>query len=231
MLQDDVIAMDGWYHRTVAGIEQAETKSALEHGSADFLYLRLFYTEEFLGWNSEDWLAHAIWSVSVIASLRITLYGASFCFIQRHLTARAILAMCALPMPLMVLLFFAAGKLTVLPLPAGVNRMDNFGCCAQGLVFPRHKALRLIDWYEQSHVGFVDMLTEDYADDHVELRWALTPSVLQHIGRKSSKGDDFGGDAKHSMSVAEKLWNFAFELNDAAELRKEHDAYRRPSNQ
>lgn len=84
------------------------------------------------------------------------------------------------------------------------------------------------------------MLTEEFADrrnadgggggggdggelgqkqEKEELRWALTPSVMQ---RKSSKGDDFGKGAKYQRSVAEKLWSFEFEGNDKGRLRGEH---------
>lgn len=35
ILEDDVIAMDGWYHRTIAALEQAEIQSALESASWD----------------------------------------------------------------------------------------------------------------------------------------------------------------------------------------------------
>jgi N-Acetylglucosaminyltransferase-IV (GnT-IV) conserved region len=35
MFEDDVIAMDGWYHRTVAALKQAETLSALKKASSD----------------------------------------------------------------------------------------------------------------------------------------------------------------------------------------------------
>lgn len=100
--------------------------------------------------------------------------------------------------------------------------MNKYGCCSQSLVYPRGKVQDLINWYETKKIGFVDMLTEEYADQHGELRLALTPSVIQHIGRKSSKGDDFGADSKYHISVAEKLWNFAFEQNSATELREEH---------
>lgn len=129
---------------------------------------------------------------------------------------------CGICIPLCILLFFAAGRITVAPLPTGINQMNNFGCCSQGLVFSHNKALDLIEWYETKKVGFVDMLTEEYADIHDKTRWALTPSVLQHVGRKSSKGDDFGKNAKYHMSVAEKIWNFGFEKMDAKRLREEH---------
>lgn len=35
MLEDDVVAMDGWYHRTIASLKQAETQSALEKAPWD----------------------------------------------------------------------------------------------------------------------------------------------------------------------------------------------------
>ncbi len=124
--------------------------------------------------------------------------------------------------PLCIILFFAAGRVSMLPLPPGINEMPRFGCCSQSLVFPQTRAVDLINWYESKKVGFVDVLTEEMADKYQEIRWALTPSVVQHIGRKSSKGDDFGKASKYHMSVAEKLWNFAFELNDAESLREEH---------
>ena len=112
--------------------------------------------------------------------------------------------------------------MTMLPLPAGVNKMNQYGCCSQGLVFPRAKVPDLINWYETRKIGFVDSLTEEYANQKGELRWALTPSVIQHIGRKSSKGDDFGVASKNHISVAEKMWNFAFEQHNATDLRAEH---------
>ena len=100
--------------------------------------------------------------------------------------------------------------------------MNQYGCCSQGLVFPRDKAQDIANFFEDRKIGYVDMLIEEYADEHAEFRWALTPPVLQHIGRKSSKGDDFGEASKNSMPVAAKLWNFQYELNDPEELRTEH---------
>ncbi len=109
------------------------------------------------------------------------------------------------------------------PLPAGVHEMSNYGCCSQALVFQQKRAQDLINYYTEKKIGFVDMLTEELADRNHEIRWALTPSVMQHVGSKSSKGDDFGEAAKHNRSVAEKIWNFAFEDYDAEELRREHE--------
>lgn len=74
------------------------------------------------------------------------------------------------------------------------------------------------------------MLTEEFANANDEIRWAVTPSVVQHVGRKSSKGAADGDAAaafrpksKGELTEVEKLWNFGFELNDAAALRMEHE--------
>ncbi|KAJ9649471.1 hypothetical protein H2199_000246 [Coniosporium tulheliwenetii] len=227
MLEDDVVAMDGWFHRTQHALDLAEKETALTSAALDFLYLRLFYTEEFLGWNSEEWPTYLFYSV-----LTVSISAAILLSIRRirptkmataALTNRNILIICGICIPAYILLFFAAGRATVLPLPHGLNEMNKFGCCSQGFVFPRSRAQDLIEYYTSRHVGFVDMLTEEYADERGETRWAITPPVIQHVGRKSSKGDDFGKNSKYHMSVAEKLWNFEFEKYDAESLRREHE--------
>lgn len=152
--------------------------------------------------------------------------------LRKLIPPSTIFFICTIFIPLCILLFFASGRVSMLPLPAGVNLMPKFGCCSQSFVFPTSRAPDLINYYESKKVGFVDVLTEEFADrrndggggggSEEELRWALTPSVMQHVGRKSSKGDDFGEAAKYDRSVAEKLWNFEFEGNDAGGLREEH---------
>lgn len=120
----------------------------------------------------------------------------------------------------------------MLPVPEGVHQMPKFGCCSQAFVFPRSRIPDLVRLYESRHVGYVDMITEEFANANDEIRWAVTPSVVQHVGRKSSKGAAGDGDAvaasfkpksKGELSEVEKLWNFGFELNDVKALRAEHE--------
>jgi len=83
-------------------------------------------------------------------------------------------------------------------------------------------AERLIEWYTKKQIGFVDMLTEEFGHRFGFPRWAITPSVLQHVGSTTSKINGTRQTLKHGRTVAELLWNFAFELYDPAKLRKEH---------
>lgn len=104
--------------------------------------------------------------------------------------------------------------------------MPKYGCCSQGLLFSRQSVLELIERLHTKGAGQIDSMIEHWADKQDLVRWAVTPSLLQHIGRKSSRGDDFGTQFKYSMSVAQKIWNFGFEKNDPAELKRLKDAAR-----
>ena len=146
MLEDDTIAMDGWFHRTMAAVEQVETLSALKKASPDFLYLRLFYTEEFLGWNSEDWVTYFFYSLIAVATPVALLVGlrATSAPAKNLVTTRVVMATVSISITL-ILVFFALGRVTVRPLPAGVNEMPKYGCCSQGFVFQREKAMTLVN--------------------------------------------------------------------------------------
>ncbi|SPB48722.1 unnamed protein product [Aspergillus niger] len=91
----------------------------------------------------------------------------------------------------------------------------------QWFVFPQTRIGDLVSWYERNKVGYVDMLTERYADQNGEVRWALTPSVLQHVGSRSSKTNSLGKH-RERLTMSERIWNFRFEENDPGELRLEH---------
>jgi hypothetical protein len=238
LLEDDIVALDGWFRRTIDGIAAAQRQTRLRYNATDcaysflskprflligaVLYLRLFYTEEFLGWNKEHWKIYLVWSMTATLSILAALLTSRSRIpaLRLHSSYSLIGLACGVIALLSIALYFAAGKPTVQPLPPGVNVMNKFGCCSQGLVFSRHMAQNMIRWYAEKKVGFVDVLTEEFGDAFGYVRWALTPSVLQHVGSRSSKTD---GEQQAGRSVAEKIWSFAFELNDAGILRREHD--------
>ncbi|KAF2688381.1 integral membrane protein-like protein [Lentithecium fluviatile CBS 122367] len=230
IFEDDIVAADGWFHRTLAALEEAETRSATEYASQTFLYLRLFYTEELHGWNSEDWLAYLATSFFVfIVPMGLLCYlRTQNAAANRILTNRVLLAIAA-SITTSIGLFFALGRITVHPLPTGISLMPEFGCCSQALVFPTTIIPSLAAFFASRRTGAPDVLLEDFARDKggedglgKGLRWALSPSVVQHVGRESSKKDDFGEMSKYGMSVAETIWSFGFEDLKAGALRTEH---------
>jgi hypothetical protein len=227
IFEDDTVAMDGWYHRTIAAIHDAEQQAALRRSRPDFLYLRLFYTEEFLGWNAENWKLY-LWRSICVAAIPTTLlfllraYRPQTKLVLTLTSPRAFWALYA-GLGGVILFFFALGRVTVLPISPGVHEMPQFGCCSQAFVFPSTKARDLVSYFKDRHTGYMDVMTEEYANERNELRFAITPSVVQHVGRKSSKGDDYGPMSKWGLSVAEKIWSFSFETLDWRVLRREHE--------
>lgn len=127
-------------------------------------------------------------------------------------------------MPLLMILYFSSGRLTVQPLQHGLVEMhdDHVGCCSHGLVFPHHQAGRLLEWFggekKKRRVGSLDALMEEFADANDRVRWTIVPSILQHTGRKMSGGDEGSKD----WGVVETSWNIEFEEYDVARLKKEH---------
>jgi hypothetical protein len=221
IFEDDTIAMDRWYHRTTMAIHEAEQQTAL-HQPESFLYLRLFHTETFMGWNSEYWVSYLCWSLvaavlftAVLFLLRHTKTALKLC---RSLRPCGTILLLYSTIGAAILLFFALGRVAVLPVPAGVREMARFGCCSQALVFPRSKALELVSYFKDRRSGFMDVLTEEFAEKRSELRFAITPSVVQHIGRESSKRTDQGPIIKQG------IWNFRFERYEGEDLRREHEA-------
>lgn len=194
--------------------------------------MRLFYTEEFLGWNSEDWPVYLFYSILAVAFVACVLLSCRRYLprLRPLLPNELVFLLCLVCTPLLIALFFAAGQVTMLPISEGVNQMPKFGCCSQAFVFPRSRIPDLVDLYTSKKVGYVDSLTEEFANENNEIRWAVTPSVMQHVGRMSTKASNsdttdlfhINVKSKDELPAKVKLWNFAFETNDAAALHEEH---------
>lgn len=222
ILEDDVLAIEGWFHRTMWAVNQAwqQTKAKKENR---FLYLRLFYTDNFFGWNSEEWPTYLFYSLEAFTVLSFFLVTGHFLTWKSKLTTahgifepKLLLLYLFGFLPAFILLFFANGRLTPDPLPHGVIEMPHFGCCSQGLLYPRESVKDVIDYLRQRRSGFVDEFVETLGNERNQLRYALVPSILQHIGADETKK----GAAK---PVKNFVWNFDFEAFNAEELKQEHN--------
>ncbi|KAL8978643.1 MAG: hypothetical protein Q9177_006350 [Variospora cf. flavescens] len=218
IVEDDIIAVAGWYPRTIAALDIVKSKGS------EWLYLRLFYTEQFLGWNSEFWPTYLFASVSIVLAVAAMLLILRHLHFHTSISAWLILTACFVCTPACIALFFIAGRMSMLPLTPGVHEMPNFGCCAQGFVFSSTTAGRVVGKLKEKEVGFVDMILEEWANEEKLTRFAIVPSLLQHIGGRSSKGDDF--KPTEFMSTADTIFNFGFELyrQDGARITHPVDA-------
>lgn len=204
MLEDDVLARDGWYSKSQHALQNLPRGL----GNDRWLYLRMFYTEGLSGWNSEEWLRYFGWSLVCFLGLFIFLLGARTRYprLQRNLSNLNVAVLCLVTLPAFIILYFMAGRVTTQPFRAGIHEMNRFGCCSQGFIFPRAIVPRLVERTKKAmdEDYYIDMLLERWADAEDLKRYVLVPSLLQHVGGKSSKG--WGYDAN-----AGTTWNFGFE--------------------
>lgn len=96
--------------------------------------------------------------------------------------------------------------------------MPRYGCCSQAFVFPRSRVADIVEWLDEKNKGYADSLMEDYGNENGEIRWAVTPSLFQHVGASSSKFDKDG-----TRRMATSIWNFLFEEYDPVSLQIEHE--------
>ncbi|QGI85596.1 hypothetical protein CEK25_012325 [Fusarium fujikuroi] len=213
LVEDDIIAAHNWLGRLSTALDKLERTE----DAKNWLYLRLFYSETYMGWNAEEWPTYLVNSISVYCIvLMLYLLVVAIDTRRRSQTFHPKSTIRALPhltfwAASFILLYFLAGRLAVNPYPTGVHEMPNYGCCAQGLVIPRQHLDALgaaLNTASDAIAG--DSLIESFADSHHLKKYAITPSVLQHVGRLGSS--DVGGTRKVT-------WNFSFEKTSTRRSR------------
>lgn len=203
-VEDDVLAKEGWYSQAIKAIEDIQAQMRKK----EWLYLRLFYTEKLFGWNSEEWPHYFGWSLlAFFVTATALIGGRSYSRrLRRHMSNVSIAIICCFCLPTIILLYFMAGRVSMQPPPSGLHRMEQFGCCSQGLIFPRHivpRAMKTVH-HATNQRYYVDMTLERWGNAEHLPRFALVPPLLQHVGSKSSKGSKFDEGAN-------SIWNFEFE--------------------
>jgi hypothetical protein len=206
MVEDDTLVVQGWFGRLLDALDTVHIKMNGYPSDQRWLYFRLFYTDGLLGWNSEQWATYLFWSFVVWISLLTMMLATRRRFPTQleFLTNDVMAAIAFICIPAMVLLFFLAGKQTMMALPSGVQEMNKYGCCSQGFVFPRDMVPDVLDKLRVETKGLVDMQIEKIADVGGYVRWAVVPPILQHTGGTSSKGYGFDDNAR-------RTWSFRFE--------------------
>ncbi|PTB62325.1 glycosyltransferase [Trichoderma citrinoviride] len=210
LVEDDVIAARDWFERLQAATPVVNERAVAKR--QDWLYIRLFYTETYMGWNSEEWGTYsrniALIYMAVLGVMLAVrhLHQKTSASLKERTSKHSKLLMANILMiwvPLFIALGFMAGRLTVSPLPTGVLEMPRYGCCSQGLVIPNRHLTLLKDRFLDSPFDLpADSTIEKTADDLDLGKWAVVPSVLQHIGARGSSAK--GGAIKST-------WNFSFE--------------------
>ncbi|KAL6803489.1 glycosyltransferase [Trichoderma sp. SZMC 28012] len=214
LVEDDIVTTRDWFPRFVKGLTYVEQKT--KETTREWIYLRLFYSEILMGWNNEEWLGYSkIICLVYTAVLAAFLVGRKYVRVgassgvsphaQRYLAALVF----GLWLPALIALYFLSGRLFTgrlspfsLSTLHGAREMPHYGCCAQGLVLPQRHLESFQALLRDPPYDFPgDMILEDYAEARGLVKWALEPSVFQHVGFKESS------DGTRRAEV----WNFGFE--------------------
>ncbi|KAI9725188.1 MAG: hypothetical protein M1828_003369 [Chrysothrix sp. TS-e1954] len=231
VFEDDILFADGWLARTVHGLRTVERTVHETHTpevsqkppgeTRGWLLLRLFNQERSTGWVSRAVGGNHELPISLgIAAgalpLLILLRRKGHYTLRTHLDNPTLALIIILFIPVLVVLFFQAGKASMLPPTPGV-RPEDFGCCSQALVFNRAEASGLIDYLRAQGRGRCDLMTTMYARETGIKRWSQYPMMVQHVGSHSATGT--------SEIEAQAVWSMAFEDLQAESVASEHRTF------
>jgi hypothetical protein len=136
------------------------------------------YTETSLSWTSNDfWYRNMpLGFLLVMLSSCALLLGIRQRWPVTHLYLDnwTIAAVCLIVIPAFRELLYTMGKYSLLP-QQGVVVMIGYGCCTQGLIFPREQA------------SSTDSIIGEYADHTGLTHLAFAPQKMQHVGLQSSR--------------------------------------------
>jgi len=184
IFEDDVIFADGWLSYTLNNLSNLRKKLAAN--PQDWLFLRLFNQERSTAWASREiggnhefviTIAIAIPLIAVVLVLRNR-----YPVLHRCMDNCTLAVVCLVILPAFIILFYQAGKASMLPPRPGV-RAEPFGCCTQGLIFPKSTAESLLDILKECGSGQLDIILNDIARDQGLTRYAQYPVMMQHLGK------------------------------------------------
>ena len=211
ILEDDVLLADGWLARTRLAVREIE-----ERVGERWQDLRLFNQTRSLGWGSRRILSKdALILITIICAIIV---GGTFLHKRygrrRVLAIPTIIVLCFATVPSFVILFFQAGKASILPPRPGIS-VQTWGPCVQGNVFARNHLPGLIQAIRENAAHRPhDLILRDYAAWRGLTRYVLTPSQIQHMG--------FESVVSVSRPRAEFPWSVAYEDLQAEHLAAEH---------
>jgi len=182
VFEGDILFANGWFARAQVGLGEIEERVRTTHET--WLDMRLFNEERSVGWADNRFLGNNV--PFIAAGIAIVLVGTHLVlarfFKRTFISNQTLTIICCVSVPLFVIFFFQAGKSSVLPPRPGV-KLQNWGCCTQGLILPRSQVPDLVAKL-RSRAGEAptDLIVIDHAKDEGLSRFALDPVQVQHMG-------------------------------------------------
>lgn len=185
LFEDDVLLAEGWLARSRVALRAISDR--VKEQESSWLDMRLFNEERSIGWESRDMLGNHVPMIALgLAFLFVGFVSAlqKFTKVVIMRSSTLIFASCV-SIPIATIVFFQAGKTSLLPSQQGVS-IQNWGPCTQGLIMPRAQVMGLVNELSAAaSLKPADIIVMDYASKKGLNRWVLNPIQIQHIGEST----------------------------------------------
>ncbi|KAL4756735.1 uncharacterized protein BDW70DRAFT_153935 [Aspergillus foveolatus] len=152
VIEDETLAVKGWFPAVLQALGTVQQRSA----GHEWISLRLFNTERLLGWDSEERPRFVALCFLVWALLTCVMF-----LYRRQFDAEPIF----LPIHAIWLTSFILSHRNNLLHSFHGRPLNRYGCCSQGLVFPRQLIPRFLAQTDLMIAWLVDMMVEKVADN------------------------------------------------------------------
>jgi hypothetical protein len=182
LFEGDIMVADGWVARAVSALREVDRR--VEKEGLRWSDMRMFNAEGMIAFNSLHPLGNNVPFIILGVSGVLFLVFRALARVSR--TGREVftwqfnVVVCCVTVPAFVVLFFRAGKSSMLPPRAGVS-VQNWGMCTQGMIMPRAVVPGLADAII-AHRDQPDRSFRDFAADNGYDRLVLDPILVQHMG-------------------------------------------------
>ncbi|KAK9710062.1 hypothetical protein K7432_008663 [Basidiobolus ranarum] len=167
----DVVATRDWFR-------QLELALASVNYRDDWLYMRMFYSEELLGFHLRD----SLWIFLYISASIVLFKWMLHRFLPGHpnyhtfLTISLVLLICLIP--------WSIGRQNLFPISSGASELPN-GCCTEAVVYNQNHIPALLSSlldHESSHIRPLTSRLSQFATAQQLRQLAWTPSAFQAVG-------------------------------------------------
>ena len=167
LFEGDIMVADGWVARTISALRDVERRVERHH--LRWSDMRMFNTENMIGFDSKHPLGNNVPIISLGISVGLFIAFRALARVSRKgrqvFTWQFNVIVCCITVPAFVILFFRAGKSSVLPPWPGVS-VQNWGMCTQGMIMPRSVVPGLAEAI-LAHREQPDRAFRDFARDNV----------------------------------------------------------------
>jgi hypothetical protein len=182
LFEGDIMLADGWIARTISALREVEGR--VKRNGLSWSDMRLFDAENMIGFDSKHPLGNNV--PIIIFGISAGLFLIFRTLARNSRTGREVftwqfnLVICCVTVPAFVILFFRAGKSSMLPPSPGVS-IQNWAICTQGMIMPRDVVPGLITAI-LAHNEQPDRSFRHFAQENGYDRLVLNPIQVQHMG-------------------------------------------------